>query len=102
MFKHILIPTDGSELSRSAIEAGVAIAKAFGAKVTGIRTYPSYTISAYGAFGPDDDVVERNYKASALAGANRDLDVIAKVAASAGVAFEKVIAEQDLPWKTIV
>ena len=31
MFKHILIPTDGSELSREAAEAGVKLAKALGA-----------------------------------------------------------------------
>ena len=36
MFKRILIPTDGSSLSRLAIENGVALAKAVGAKVTGL------------------------------------------------------------------
>jgi len=36
MFKHILIPTDGSELSNKAIQQGIALAKAVSAKVTGI------------------------------------------------------------------
>lgn len=36
MYKHILIPTDGSALARLAIENGVALAKAVGAKVTGL------------------------------------------------------------------
>jgi nucleotide-binding universal stress UspA family protein len=35
MFKNILIPTDGSALSRKAIKAGVALARAIGARVTG-------------------------------------------------------------------
>ncbi len=35
-FKHILIPTDGTELSRSAIAAGIALAAEHGAKVTGL------------------------------------------------------------------
>ena len=35
MFKNILIPTDGSTLSRKAIKAGVALARAVGARVTG-------------------------------------------------------------------
>ncbi len=35
MFKHILIPTDGSEISQKAIKAGVAFAKSTGARVTG-------------------------------------------------------------------
>jgi nucleotide-binding universal stress UspA family protein len=34
MYKHILIPTDGSPLSRKAAKAGVAFAKRVGAKVT--------------------------------------------------------------------
>ena len=34
MFKHILIPTDGSELAGKAIAGGVRLAKALGAKVT--------------------------------------------------------------------
>ena len=34
MFKHILIPTDGSDLSRKAILYGVQLAKESGAKVT--------------------------------------------------------------------
>jgi len=34
MHRHILIPTDGSELSQKAIEYGLALAKSVGAKVT--------------------------------------------------------------------
>ena len=34
MHRHILIPTDGSELSQNAISYGVALAKAVHAKVT--------------------------------------------------------------------
>ncbi|MFM9849710.1 MAG: universal stress protein [Hyphomicrobiaceae bacterium] len=36
MYKHILIPTDGSELSDVAITNGVALAKALGAKITAL------------------------------------------------------------------
>ena len=36
MYKHILIPTDGSDLSNKAIHHGIALAKAINAKVTGI------------------------------------------------------------------
>ena len=37
MFKNILIPNDGSELSRKAIEAGIRFAADVGAKVTGVH-----------------------------------------------------------------
>jgi nucleotide-binding universal stress UspA family protein len=36
MFKHILIPTDGSEVAAKAIRAGVRLAAEMGAKVTGL------------------------------------------------------------------
>ena len=46
MYKHILIPTDGSELSNKAIRHGVALAKAVNAKVTGITvTIPFHVIA---------------------------------------------------------
>jgi nucleotide-binding universal stress UspA family protein len=34
MHRHILIPTDGSELSQEAIDYGMALAKSVNAKVT--------------------------------------------------------------------
>src|SRR5262245_24745274 len=42
MFKHILIPTDGSDLSRKAILYGVQLAKESGAKVTAITVTDPY------------------------------------------------------------
>lgn len=40
MYKHILIPTDGSVLSRHAVTAGVLMAKALGASVLGLHVTP--------------------------------------------------------------
>jgi nucleotide-binding universal stress UspA family protein len=40
MFKHILLPTDGSELSAAAIKQGIRFAKSIGAKVTGLCVMP--------------------------------------------------------------
>jgi nucleotide-binding universal stress UspA family protein len=36
MFRHILIPTDGSELAERAVSRGVALAKEQGAKITAL------------------------------------------------------------------
>ena len=43
MFKHILLPTDGSELSKKAIDGGIELARAIGARVTAyvcLEEYP--------------------------------------------------------------
>ena len=46
MYTHILIPTDGSELSKLALEEGVALAKALNARVTVITvTTPFHVIA---------------------------------------------------------
>ena len=45
MFQHILIPTDGSELSTRAIEGGIALARSLNAKVTGFYAAPEYNPS---------------------------------------------------------
>ena len=48
MFKHVLLPTDGSKIARKAIKAGIALAKELGAKVTAyyaIDAMPAYSYS---------------------------------------------------------
>ena len=42
MYKHILIPTDGSKLADKAIEAGIEFAHSSGAKVTLFTAVPEY------------------------------------------------------------
>jgi len=48
MFKHILIPTDGSRLSMKGVKAGVRLAKALRARVTGVYVIPPFMPVAYG------------------------------------------------------
>ncbi|MGD9669513.1 MAG: universal stress protein [Hyphomicrobiaceae bacterium] len=43
LFKHILIPTDGSELSLKAVQHGIALAKVLGAQVTAMTVQPPLT-----------------------------------------------------------
>jgi nucleotide-binding universal stress UspA family protein len=40
MFRHILLPTDGSEFSRQAIASGIRMAKMTGAGVIGVHVVP--------------------------------------------------------------
>jgi len=52
MFKHILLPTDGSALSRKAIVNGVQLARDIGAKITGFYAAPVYQPAVYEDFVP--------------------------------------------------
>jgi len=48
MFKHILIPTDGSRLAAKGLRAGVRLAKVLRAKVTGLHVSFPYVPPFYG------------------------------------------------------
>ena len=47
MFKNILLPTDGSNLSQAAIQKGVEFAKNIRAKITGICVMPEQKYYLY-------------------------------------------------------
>ena len=46
MYRHILIPTDGSELSKRAVQHGVDLAKSLGAQVTAMTVSTPFRIFA--------------------------------------------------------
>jgi nucleotide-binding universal stress UspA family protein len=51
MFNHILIPTDGSDLSRKALLYAVEIARESKAKVTALTVRPAYVIGSMDMIG---------------------------------------------------
>ncbi len=101
MFKHILMPTDGSEHSERAIERGVELAKLCGAKVTGIHVVPDYQLMiAYeGAFDP---AMQEKVSEEARERAASFLDFVQKTADKAGVPCNTVVATNDRPYNAIV
>ena len=101
MFKHVLIPTDGSELSQKAIRIGVELAKFHGARVTGVHAIPDYhlMIAYEGAFDP---VTEERIEKEARMRAENYLDFIKKTAAAAGVPCDTVCETSDHPYDAIL
>src|SRR5258707_125822 len=101
MFKHILMPTDGSAHSEKAIERGIELAKLCGAKVTGIHVVPDYRLMiAYE--GSIDPVTQEKVEEEARARAASFLDFVRKTAAQAGVQCDTVVATNDHPYDAIV
>jgi nucleotide-binding universal stress UspA family protein len=101
MFKHILIPTDGSELAKKAITAGVAFAKSVGARITGYYAMhePAFI---YNRFGNLDQQIKTELERRAREVAQRYLDEIGEAAKAAGVEFEPLITISDIPAEGIV
>ena len=102
MFKNILIPTDGSALSRKAIKAGVTLARAVGARVTGFYSPESYEILSYGEYFPPDLMSRAEWENRSKKTAVRFLAAIEKEAKAAGVKYSGLFLDSVKPWEAIV
>jgi nucleotide-binding universal stress UspA family protein len=96
MYKHILIPTDGSILSSRAIEHGIALAKALGAKVTALTVSEPFYESAF------EPTIVEPYKKHVAALVTKHLDVAKDAASASDVACELVRVEHELPYRAII
>ena len=88
MFKHVLVPTDGSPLSERSALGAIALAKALSARVTAIGvSEPFHVFSANPAMVEDTaDTYRKDCEKRAAA----HLDAVAKAAAAAGVACDTI------------
>jgi nucleotide-binding universal stress UspA family protein len=100
MFKHILLPTDGSELSEAAIRKGVQLAKSLGARITGFYAVPEFHVFTYQTEMLED--TKEQFVQDSRARAEQYLKMIAKTAQEAGVACETVRVTSDQPYEAIL
>ena len=101
MFKNILIPTDGSELSQRAVRTAIELAKLHRARITGVHVIPDYhlLIAYEGAFDP---VTEERIEEEAKARAENYLAFVRKSAEDGGVACDTVCETSDHPYDAIL
>ena len=100
MHQHILIPTDGSELSQKAIDYGMALAKSVNAKVTVMTvSTPFYTLAVEP--GMITDAPEQYGKRMATLAA-KYLNVAKEAALAAGVSCDTMHVEHDHPYLAII
>jgi len=100
MYKHILIPTDGSDLSNKAIRHGVALAKTINAKVTGITVTIPFHV-----FAVDPETVTDtpdSYGKRMSAATTKYLTQVKDAAAAAGITCSVIDAEQEHPYSAII
>jgi nucleotide-binding universal stress UspA family protein len=102
MYKHILIPTDGSRLSHRAVVAGVKLAQALGAQVTGLFAAPAATPLVYRDSLPVGYGTQEENAALIKRASLRHLAVIEHAAKAAGVPCETVCVTDDFPADAIL
>ena len=101
MFKHILIPTDGSSVAAKAIEAGVALAGEMGAKVTGFcAEEPPQHRYKDGLAVPRELYIELERRSREHA--ERNVAEIESAARTAGVTFEPLVVQSVMPYQAII
>ena len=102
MFKHILIPTDGSEIADKAVKAGLQFAKFAGARVTVFTAVPEYQMPANSEIAAGRIMPLEEYERRAMREAQHVLKRVARRAKAAGVTAATEAAISDRPWQAIV
>jgi len=100
MYKHILIPTDGSPLSEDAVRQGIALAKSLSAGTTVITVSPRFH-----TFAADPGMVidtPKEYERECEALAAKILGVAEAVARSSSVPFRALHVFHDHPYAAII
>jgi len=102
MFKHILISTDGSPLANKAAKAGIALARALGAKVTAYYAIEQLQLDyADEGYMMSQKMIEGIEDSARQAGQKR-VDAIGKMAKAAGVPFASVVTKALTPYEGII
>lgn len=99
MFKKILVPTDGSELSEKALAGAVRLAKQLGADVVALTVTEPYSYSNLSEYRPESI---DGYDARMQALADERLASAAEIAKAAGVAIEPVVVRSFAPHEAII
>ncbi|TXI77433.1 MAG: universal stress protein [Dokdonella sp.] len=102
MFKHILVPTDGSELSQDTARRAVSFAKEAGARITVLYAKPEYPDSYYGEGALIDPTTPEKFAELAEAQAEQTLGFVVDLCRDAGVPVDTVSMTSDLPYQAII
>ena len=102
MFKHILVPTDGSALSLRAARSAVSMAKAHRARITVLYAAPEYHPDISGDYFPANFVPLAVFEKQIQKTADKYLGQIKKLAGVGGVQCSALYASNDSPYQAII
>jgi nucleotide-binding universal stress UspA family protein len=104
MYKHILVPTDGSPLAAKGIKEAVKLAQALGAKLTGVYVTAPFVKPTYSEGGGHwaTGFSRAQYRQLTQETAHKALRVVETAARAAGVPCSTRVVEDAEPWRGIV
>ena len=106
MFKHILVPTDGTDLGQETCRAAAALAKHLGARITAYHAREQITSTTFSAAIFDGDLVDETtrgqFEKAVDAAARTSLDFAADLCREAGVPCKTMTTPTDSPHEGIL
>jgi nucleotide-binding universal stress UspA family protein len=102
MFKHVLVPTDGSELSQETSRRAVTFAKEAGARITAFYAKPEYPVTYYGEGALIDPMTPEKFAELANEQSEEILGFVDQLCREAGVPCSKLTLTSDIPYEAII
>ncbi len=99
MFKRILVPTDGSDITAKAIDTSIALAKSVGAKIYTISVKEPFPYSAISEMQPTPP--QEFFDAQERIAAKR-VQAVSELCAAADVPCQAHTVEALHPWEAII
>lgn len=100
MFKHMLVPTDGSPLAMKAVKAAAKLATSLDARITALYVMPPFVapvayeaVAFQAAYTPEeyDKAIRKSAKA-----------ILAKAAVAGGARCDTLMLTHANPWQAII
>jgi nucleotide-binding universal stress UspA family protein len=99
MYKRILVPTDGSDITAKAITTAVALAKALGGSISTLAVKEPFPYSAISEMQP---IPPQEFFDSQERIALKHVEAVKAACAAAGVACAAATVEALHPWEAIL
>ena len=102
MFKNILVPTDGSELSEKAVRSAVSFAKSCDARITAFYAIPEVKVAYYAEGLTINSSVMENMAKAREQDAQKILGFVESLCRDFGVSYSKQTMVSDKPYDAII
>ena len=102
MFKHLLVPTDGSELSESTVRRAISFAKDAGAKITFFYAQPDFPMPIYGEGALIDPTTPEQFARASALEAEEILSRAKAAAEAEGVTVATDTTVNEVPYEAII
>ena len=102
MFKNILVPTDGSDLSNGTVRRAISFAREAGAQIVFFYAQPDFPMPIYGEGALIDPTTPEQFAQASAAEAKAILDQARASAEAAGVQVVTDTTVNEIPYEAII